>query len=141
MAIMVGKGTALQESIASVYTAIGQIISIDLPECENETFEADYLDNTVAGIPYQASNRSEGGSVGFEIFYDPALASHRKITDKIINPVTTGTNVKVVYSTTTNTVIMSVAGFGIGGTVALNDGVKATCSGKLSGVPAFTTTT
>src|SRR5688572_19468602 len=101
MAIMHTKGTALQESISSVYTAVLQVISIDLPEAENETFEADYLDQPNAGIPYLGSGRTEGGSCSGEIWIDPALASFRKLTDKLVNPVTSGVNYKVVFTTTT----------------------------------------
>ena len=141
MTIMIGKGTALQESIASTFTAVTQVISIDLPEAENETFEADYLDQANAGIPHKVTNRTEGGSLSAELFYDPALASHKKLVDKLSNPVTTGISMKVVFATTTNAWTMTVAGVGLGGTVAINDGVKANVTMKLDGIVSYTTTT
>ena len=68
MALIKSKGTVLTLGIAGAGAAVGQMISIDLPEAEVETFEADTLDNTNAGIPYKASGRIEGGSVGGELF-------------------------------------------------------------------------
>lgn len=141
MAIMVSKGTVLQESISAVFTPVGQVISMDLPEGSNETFEADYLDNASAGIPYLNTQRTEGGTWSGEVFLDPALASHRKFTDKLVNPTTAATNYKVVFATTTNTFPFSGVGITVGGTVALNDGVKGNFSIKLSGSVSYTTTT
>jgi hypothetical protein len=142
MAIMVGKGTVLQESISSVYTTISQVISFDLPEAENEVFEADYLDNSSAGIPYMNSQRTEGGSISGEIWLDPALASFRKMTDKLVNPTTgVGTAYKVVFTTTTNVWAFNGVGVKVGGSVVLSEGIKGAFGIKLNGIVSYTTTT
>ncbi|MCH7700664.1 MAG: hypothetical protein IID37_03150 [Planctomycetes bacterium] len=85
MSKVIGKGTVLQESIATVFTAIAQIISLDLPEAETETVEADTLDNANAGIPYEATGRTEGGSVSGELYFDPTLAGHQQFTDHLLD--------------------------------------------------------
>src|SRR5688572_12231797 len=92
MAIIRSKGTILKIEIASTLTAVAQLISLDLPEGAAETFEADTLDNANAGIPHKPTGRTEGGSVGFEGFLDPVLASFQALTDLLTTPVlaTTG---------------------------------------------------
>lgn len=136
MAFVKCKGTALQQEISSTYTAVGQIISIDLPDVESETYEADTLDNSGAGIPYKHTGRTEGGSCGFEIFYDPALASHLDLTPLLDDP--QSENWKIVFADSgTSEWTFAGAGFSMGGTVALNDGLKASCSIKLDGIPSY----
>lgn len=142
MAIIIGKGSVFQIEVASTLTAIAQLISIDLPEHEAETFEADTLDNSNPGIPYKATGRVEGGSVGIEGFLDPALSSFQIITDLLNTPVlaTTGDAAKIIFADTATTewdIVM--AGVSIGGTVQLNDGVKFTSSIKLDGSITFPT--
>jgi hypothetical protein len=129
-----GKGCVLGQEIASVDTAIAQVISIDLPDMEAETFEADTLDNANAPIPYQTTERSEGGSWGGELFFDPVLAGHQAFLALLYAPVET--NFTITYSDAGATVwTMLTAGVSAGGSIVLNDGVKMTVSGKLSGLP------
>ena len=139
MAKVVGKGTVLQEEISSVYTAVAQIISIDLPEGVSETVECDTLDNANAGIPYGATGRTEGGSCSGEMFLDPALAGHKKFTAKLTAPLTTlPTNYKIIFADTGVTEwIFAVAGVTLGGTVAVNDLLKATFALKLDEIVAY----
>ena len=134
MAQLVCKGTALQQMIGTVYTAVGQLISLDLPECESETYESDTLDNTDAGIPYAATGRSEGGSLGFELFYDPALSGHQELLTLVTTPA--DESYKVVFSDASEWAFTG-AGISFGGTVALNDGLKGSGSIKLDGIPTF----
>lgn len=79
------KGAALQQDIVGM-TTVAQLTSISLSGAESETVEADTLDNTDAGIPYEPTGRSEGGSVDFEGIHDVALAGHQAITDLITTP-------------------------------------------------------
>lgn len=132
------KGTKLEQTIAAAYVAVAQIISLELPDCESETYEADTLDNASAGIPYEQTGRSEGGSCSGELFYDPALAGHKNLTELIRVPQSEAW--KITFADTgASTLTFTGAGFSFGGTVALNDGLKANFSIKLSGIPVYPT--
>lgn len=139
MAIVVCKGTKLQHSISSVLTDLAQIIGMDLPEAETETFESDTLDNSDAGIPYTPTGRSEGGSMSCELFLDPALAGHQELTDDIADPANRlPKDMKIIFANAGATEWpFSAAGVGLGGTVALADGLKANASFKLSKIPTY----
>jgi len=136
MALVKCKGTSLLQEIASTYTAVAQVISIDLPEAESETYEADTLDNSSAGIPYSQTGRSEGGSCGFEFFYDPNLTGHQNLTELIRAPADENWRVTFVDAGT-GSWSFTGAGLSLGGTVALNDGLKGTGSIKLDGIPTY----
>lgn len=138
MAIVKCKGTTLQQKLSSVYTTVAQIISMDLPEAQSETFEADYLDNASAGIPYEPTGRTEGGSCSGELFYDPALAGHKALTELLRVP--QAEDWKIVFADTgASSWTFAGAGFSFGGTVALNDGLKGSFSIKLNGIPTYPT--
>jgi len=141
MAICRCKGTALHQLAPStLYVAIAQLISLDLPDVEAETFEADTLDNTDAGIPYKGTGRVEGGSVGFEAFLDPVLESHTEFLALLTTPPAIGSeeSYKIVFADTDATEwLFTGAGLSIGGSVALNDGLKFTGGVKLDGIPTF----
>lgn len=140
MAIVRSKGTLLKMTIASVLTTIAQVMSLDLPEAENETFEADYLDNPDAGVPYKATGRTEGGEVGFEAFFDPVLASHQALTDLLTTPAAAGTVCNVVFADAAATVWpFTAAGVSLGVAVALKDGLKAKGKMKLDGLVDYPT--
>ena len=139
MAKIVGKGTVLQQELSTVYTAVAQILSIDMPDMESETYESDTLDNATAGIPHDPTGRSEGGSCGFELFFDPALAGHQSLLELIDDPTSyADQSWKLIFSDTGSTEWdFDGAGFSLGGSIPLSDGVKANCSIKLDGLPTF----
>jgi len=132
------KGTVLQQDIASTLTDIAQIISIELPEAENETYEADTLDNSGAGIPYELTGRTEGGSVSFEMFFDPALAGHQEFTDKLTTPADDSYKIIFADSGTTEWAFTG-SGVSLGGTVDLADGLKANVTIKVDGIVTYPT--
>ena len=134
MAKLICKGTSLQQLIGTVYTAVAQLISLDLPEGESETAECDTLDNSDAGIPYMPTGRSEGGSLGFELFYDPALSGHQELLTLITTPI--AESWKLLFSDTSEWAFAG-AGISFGGTVALNDGLRGSGSIKLDGLPTY----
>lgn len=138
MAKIKSKGTALKQDISSTLTAIAQIISISLDGAESLTYDANTLDETSAGIPYEPTGYTEGGSVSGELFFDPVLSGHQEMTDSLITPATKA--YEVVWADAAVTPwSLSVAGLGMNFTAAINDGLKATFSGKLSGLAGFTT--
>ncbi|MEO1063747.1 MAG: hypothetical protein AAFZ07_20205 [Actinomycetota bacterium] len=118
------KGTVLQQEIASVFTAVAQIISLDGPEAETETFESDTLDNADAGIPYDPTGRTEGGEVTGEMFFDPALAGHQALTDLLLAPAKTAFKLIFADAATTEWPF-DAAGLSLGVAVDLSDGLKA----------------
>lgn len=130
------KGTALAQKISSAYVTVAQVISLELPTVESETFEADTLDNTDAGIPYQATGRTEGGSCSGELFYDPTLDSHQNLLELLREPQAEDWQITFADASE-STWTFAGAGFSFGGTVALNDGLKGTFSIKLDGIPTF----
>ena len=146
MAFIRGKGSVFQLEVATVLTAIAQLTSIDLPEHEAETFEADAFDNSSPGIPYKSTGRVEGGSIGIEGFLDPALTSFQILTDLLNTPILVATGAsandggRITFADTANTTWdFTVAGLTVGGTIVLNDGVKFTSSIKIDGSISFPT--
>ena len=127
------KGTALQQEVASTYVTVAQVVSLDGPGMESETYESDTLDNSGAGIPYAATGRTEGGSLSGEMFLDPALDGHQDMLDLLKTP--QDENWKVVFADTAETEWpFTGAGFSFSPAVALNDGLKGNFSIKLDGI-------
>lgn len=138
MALCRCKGTTLQQTISSSYVTVAQVISLDGPEMESETFEADTLDNSNAGIPYRSTGRTEGGSLSGEMFLDPALAGHQNFLNLLTSPPTTSELWKIIFADTgTSEWTFSGAGLSVSPTVALADGLKASFGIKLDGLPTF----
>lgn len=129
------KGTAIKQDLAGTFTAIAQVLSIDGPETEIETFDATSLDSGI-GKEYQQTGYVEGGSLTFEMFWDPALAGHQNITDIIAAPA--DENWKLVFSDSTEWPFTS-AGISITQTTKMNDGLKATVKLKVDGMITFPT--
>lgn len=130
------KGTKLQRTIASVLTDVAQVIDLSWSGCESETYESDTLDNTDAGIPYEPTGRTEGGSISGNLFFDPALAGHQGLTRLLDTPQDESWNITFADTGTTDWPFGG-AGFGMGLTVALADGLKASFTIKLDGLPTF----
>lgn len=131
MSIMPGKGSSFNIDVGSGLAAVSQVISITPPEGENETFEADYLGNTDAGIPHQATGRTEGGSASAEVWLDNA--SHSGLIGMLATPDTDGFSCSIAFTSGTWTFTGAGLTFG-GGSVGLSDGVRANLGVKLSGV-------
>ena len=70
---VLSKGTSLQAYVSAAYVSVSAVISLDLPQQEQEHFEADYLANPSPGIPYLPTGRTEGGSCSGELWLDPSL--------------------------------------------------------------------
>lgn len=136
MSQLICKGTVLQQTISSVLTPVAQVIGIDLPEMESETYESDTLDNSDAGIPYAPTGRTEGGSASGELFLDPALTGHKAMLALLTTPATCVWAI-VFADVAVTTWTFTGAGLSMGGTVALKDGLKGKFGIKLSGIPTF----
>lgn len=132
------KGTALQQTLGTAFVTVAQVISLDGPEAEAETYESDTLDNTDAGIPYDETGRTEGGSVSGELFFDPVLAGHQAITDLLTTPAGCAWNIVFADEAETEWPFDG-AGLSFGPRVALNDGLKASFSIKLDKAVTYPT--
>jgi hypothetical protein len=134
MSIMAGKGSSFNIDVGAGLAAVSQVIGITPPEGANETFEADYLGNASAGIPHQATGRTEGGSASAEVWLDNT--SHAGLIGLLATPDTNGFSCSIGFTSGTWTFTGAGLTFG-GGSVALSDGVKANLAVKLSGVAAI----
>lgn len=138
MAKVACKGTILKQDIASTLTAVAQVISISHDGAETETFDATTLDTSGAGKEYLKTGYTEGGSVDFELFFDPALAGHQAITDDITTPAER--NWSLTFADTGASVWeFTGAGLSFGVTVDMADGLKANCSIKLDQLMSYDT--
>jgi len=136
MTVIASKGTTLQQTVAAALVDIAQVISLDFSGMESETFESDSLDNTDAGIPHQATGRTEGGSVSGELWFDPALQGQNNMQYMLDNPGDESWNVVWPDSATTSWAFTG-AGLSFAPKAALNDGLKASFSIKIDGLPTF----
>jgi hypothetical protein len=137
MAKVRSKGTAWAVSIASVFTVIGQALSIDKDEMKSEDYESDTLDNADAGIPYDLTGRSEGGSISAELFFDPLLACHTYMLGLITTPAKSNHQLTFANSSLTVWTFSAASVSFTGPKFALKEGVKATVKVKLDGLPTF----
>ena len=138
MAKIVSKGTVLKQTIGSVLTAVAQIVSIDHSGAESETFESTTLDTSGNGKEYLATGFSEGGTLDFDLFYDPALAGHQSITDEVTTPAARAWEITFADAATTAAGVTS-AGLGFGFSVDMNDGLKGSVSIKLDQLMTYPT--
>lgn len=129
------KGTKLQQTISAAFVDIAQIISMNFSGSASETWDATTLDTDV-WKEHPVSGYSEPGSCGLEIFYDPALAGHQAMTDRLGAPA--ADSYKAIYSDSANTEqAFSGTGLTFGNTVAMGDGLKASIEIKISGDPGW----
>jgi hypothetical protein len=85
MAKIASKGTAIQLSVASVYTTVSQTISIDAPSVDVQTYNATALDSGV-GMEKKPTGFVDGGVANGSGFFDPVLAIHQAMTDLLTAP-------------------------------------------------------
>ena len=90
------------------------------------------------GSEIEVEIHSEGGSVDFSIFYDPALAGHQALTDLVTTPAECNFDITFADAGATNCTF-TAAGVGFGFTGAMNDGLKADLSLKLDQLFAYST--
>ena len=140
MAVVICKGTVVKQTIASVLTAVAQVISVDVGDTKVETFDSTTLDATGSSKTKTATGYAEPGDVSMELFLDPALAGHQAITDEITTPPTSGTVWNLVFADSANTVWpFTVAGNSIGATVDMGDGLKASVTLELASMITWPT--
>lgn len=77
------QGCALQISIASVFTTIGQVQSIDGPDGEVQFFDGTALDSGVSVEDGELTGMSTPGSVSITLLYDPSNSTHNALARKV----------------------------------------------------------
>lgn len=132
------KGTAVQLSIASVYTTIAQLDSIDGPNAEVQNYDGTALDSGV-GMEFYPTGYTNGGTLNFGGFFDPVGVTLQALTDLASAPVVSLW--KLIFSDTSAT---TWAFSGILQNVpkpvaAIGDGLRFDASVKLSGLVAYPT--
>jgi len=135
MAKLIGKGTIFKSTISAMLTAVAQVNSISSSGFASQTYEGTSLDSGV-GKEKPLTGYSEPGTVDIELFFDPTLAGHQFYTDSIVVPVEIAHSITYVDSTVTT---FTASGMDFGHTVAMDDGLKATVSFTITGLPTFPT--
>lgn len=133
-----GKGTVIKQTVSGTPTAIAQVISIDIADMEVLTYDSNTLDAGV-GVPYDETGQTEGGSWNLELFFDPALAGHTNLLLILSTPLSYANQAWALIFADAATTSWTFVGAGIsfGGTVVLNDGLKANITIKADGIPDF----
>jgi len=142
MSTFKSKGSVLSLTISAALTPIAQVLSLDVGPVESETYEADYLDNPVAGIPYATTGRVEPGKISGEFFLDLSNASHAGFMGLVNAPALSAGQLSLSgssSSTRSGLMTFTAAGYGAQITAALKDGVKAKLDIKLSSSVTFST--
>jgi len=133
MAKIRGKGTSFLMTVAAAYTAIPNLISVNVSGEKAETYDSTTLDGAVVKTK-DHTGYSEAATISAEAFYDPSNAVMAAWEALIATPA--NNNVKITYTDSGPTsVIYAGVGFGIDKTVVANDGVKATLTCETTGAP------
>lgn len=136
MSKLKGKGSILELEVATVFTAITQILSIDGPVPDVETFDSTDLSTTGAGKELLPTGYAAPGEVSFECFFDPALSIHQSLLDLVNTPAVVDWKLKFSDAGPTTWPFSGVFK-GMGPKIAMNDGVKASGKIALSGLPTY----
>lgn len=134
MAKIKGKGTVLQQTIASVLTDVAQVINIGIDGETGESYQSTTLDNANAYHTYEPTGYTEPGTVNANLFFDPALAGHQAIVALLTTPATCVWKIKYSDSGPSSLTYTS-AHVGLNQTIVMNDGLKAALSMKRTGLP------
>ena len=143
MAKLKTKGTVLEIASGTTYTAIAQVSGFSISGTATETAEVDTLDSTV-GIPKMSTGRVGGGTVTYDINFDPALAGHKTLTALVTSAhlntasqhLQQSWRVKFTdTSSTSMTFVSAGAGFDISGDIT--DALRSTLTLEVDGCPAF----
>ena len=136
MAFIKCKGTAVQVEISSVYTALGQVTSIEKSGEKSETFVAKPLDGTVH------PSRPNTGYVAnpdikIEKFWDSGNAADTFLKTSMRSPPAAGVNTKIIdVAGTPVTEIWNVTGIQVDEKWVPDDGYRATVTLETSGNPS-----
>lgn len=133
MAILKGKGSVLQQTIASTLTDIAQSTGVDLSGEGTSDFDSTTLDGGVYETK-ALTGFAQGGTVKLELFFDPALAGHAALVATITTPAPC--IYKLKYSDSgPSSLTYTAAGVDLGQKIAMKDGVRGTWTMNRTGTP------
>jgi hypothetical protein len=124
------KGTVI--TIGSQVTGV---LDLELPDPESETYEADYLDNTNAAIPYLPTGRTEPGKISGNAWF--SNAAYSALLTLMATPGSSFPCNATITLSNNQAINFTLAGVGLGGTVAAKEGIKAKFTGKLASSPTM----
>lgn len=133
MAKLKGKGTVLQQTIASVLTDVAQLTDIDISGEASLDFDSTTLDGPVFETK-DLTGYSSPGTVKAGLFFDPALAGHQAMVALITTPATCVWKIKYSDSGPSSLTYTS-AGFGLEQKVVTKDGLRGTVTMNRTGAP------
>ena len=143
MAKLKVKGTVIEQASGTTYAAVAQVTGFSISGIETETYDSRTLDGT-AGVEYDPTGYVEGGSVTFDLLYDPALSGHQAITDLAVaahlttNGLPNDVNWKVKFANTASTELTFVSsGISVDITGDATDGLRSSITLKCDGCPVL----
>lgn len=137
MAKIKSKGTVLSLEIATVKTAVGQLISVKPPTERSLDFDGTTLDTTL-GKEKELSGYAEAEAFEAELFWDPELAVQAAILALIKpTPAEGDWEIDFVNAGASNLAFTSV-GLELGVAVEMDNGLKASIKGNVDGLPTLT---
>jgi len=135
MAKVKSKGIVLSHTVGSAAVALAQIINLEESGAASMTYDATTLDGGVFK-QFEPTGYSEPGELTGTLFYDPALAGHKNITNLIAAPATNAMSVTFPDAGST-TKAFTAAGYEFGYAAAMDNGLVGTFKYKLTGNPGF----
>lgn len=133
------KGTVLKIEVATVLTAVAQIVSIDVGDKKPETYDASTLDQAAAGKAKELTGYSTAGDVSGELFFDPGNAGHAAMYASADAPAKLDGQVAFTDDDTSPSVLdFTACGVAMGLAVKMNDGLKAKFTMEQDGLPVLT---
>lgn len=137
------KGVVLKKDIASTLTPVSQLISLSPPNKKSTSFAAATIDQADADPAKgrEMSGWAESDGFDAEIFWDPILAVHAALNDDIDTPVKSTFEIEFLgdgLASASSKMNFDCAGMTLGPTTPFEDGLKASISGELDGIPTVT---
>ena len=99
MAVVKGKGTVLELSIAGPFVAIAQLKEVAGPSLEVRTVEGTDLSETAASF---CATIKDAGELTGKLNFDPVAVTHQALTDLWVTP-TDGESWKLIFADAANT--------------------------------------
>ena len=140
---VVSKGSILSVDVATVLTAVAEVLSINVSGAKSETFETHYINQSAAGKTKLATGFADPPTVQAQLFYIPTNTGHQALTDEITTPTIVAANQldgQITFADSgPSTLPFKIAGIEFGLQLAMNDGVKADVTFEVSGQPTWPT--
>jgi hypothetical protein len=131
------KGTLLQRSIASVFTTVGSIMSLQGPSAEVQFFDGSALDSGVSLEDGELTGHTAPGEVSGELFWDPGDSTHQTLTDDLGAPA--HASWKIVTPAGSNVITFTGATKNFTPQAAVKDGLKSSFAIKLRSLATYPT--